>query len=220
MTKQHETGFVARTMHLHDTDYRYTVWIPADYDPAKRWPAILFLHGKGECGTDGELHTTVGLGRAIRANPERFPAIVVMPQMPKEHRWEGDMLDLAEATLDAACQEYNIDPDRITLTGLSLGGFGTWALGARHPERFCALLPVCGGGDPKTATVLAKLPIWCFHGDADPVVPVERSREMVDAITAGGGNVRYSELPGVTHNSWDAAYTDPDVVQWMLSQHQ
>jgi predicted peptidase len=214
------TGFVPRNIEFDGEAYRYAVYVPDGYTPARRWPVILSLHGKGECGSDGEFHTTVGLGKAIRENPQRFEALVVMPQMPVGRRWQGPMLDLALATLQATLSEYSGDPDRVVLTGLSLGGYGTWSLGARCPERFCALVPICGGGDPDDAAGLATLPIWCFHGAADRVVPVQRSREMVQAIRRAGGDVRYTELPGVEHNSWDITYGDPEVVAWMLSQRR
>ncbi|MFH1747272.1 MAG: alpha/beta hydrolase-fold protein [Planctomycetota bacterium] len=220
MPAKHETGFVPKVIELEGVEYRYAVWVPEDYTPNRSWPVILFLHGMGECGDDGQFHTTVGMGRSIRKNPERFGALVVMPQIPVGQRWEGAMQDLALATLTATLQEYHADPERIVLTGLSLGGYGTWSLGARCPEKFCALVPICGGGDPADAKRLARLPIWCFHGDADPAVSVERSREMVAAVRAAGGSVRYSELPGVTHNSWDAAYGDAEVIEWMLAQRR
>ncbi|MBU0638991.1 MAG: dienelactone hydrolase family protein [Planctomycetes bacterium] len=220
MAKELETGFVAKVVHFNGVPYRYAVWVPPEYDENQCWPVVLFLHGKGECGDDGVFHTTVGLGKAIRKNPERFPALVVMPQMPVDHRWEGPMLDLALATLTETMHEYNGDPERVVLTGLSLGGYGTWALGALAPKQFCALVPICGGGQPADAERLARVPIWCLHGDADPVVPVERSREMVAAVQRAGGQIRYSELPGVTHNSWDPAYSDQEVIAWMLSQRR
>jgi predicted peptidase len=215
-----QTGFVSKLIEFAEQTYRYAVWVPHDYAPRKRWPVILFLHGKGESGSDGAFHTTVGLGRAIRANPERFGALVVMPQMPVGQQWQGPMLDLALATLDATLAEYNADLERIVLTGLSLGGYGTWALGATRAERFCALVPICGGGDPVDAPRLARLPIWCFHGEADSVVPVEHSRRMVAAVRAAGGRVTYSEFPDVQHNSWDAAYGDPELIAWMLAQRR
>jgi predicted peptidase len=220
MTATFETGFVPKVIEWEGESYRYAVWVPADYTPARRWPIILFLHGMGECGRDGESHTTVGLGRAIREHPERFGALVVMPQIPVGRRWEGPMQTLALATLEATLEEYSADRRRIVLTGLSLGGFGTWSLGARHADMFCALVPICGGGDPADAGKLAGLPIWCFHGEADPAVPVQRSREMVEAVGAAGGRVRYTELAGVTHNSWDSAYGDPEVIAWMLAQRR
>jgi len=218
MERPVETGFVFRKMEFEGATRRYAVWVPPDYTPAKRWPVILFLHGKGECGDDGERQTTVGLGKALREHPERFPALVVMPQIPVGRRWQGPALELALAALEATMNEYAADPDRVVGTGLSLGGYGTWALGARCPERFAALVPICGGGDPADAARLARVPIWCFHGDADKAVPVERSRQMVEAVRAAGGSVRYSELAGVGHNSWDAAYGDAEVIAWMLAQ--
>jgi len=197
MSTAFETGFVPKSIEFEGQTYRYAVWVPGDYAPAKRWPVVLFLHGMGESG-----------------------ALVVMPQLPVDCRWEGPMQDLALATLDATLREYNGDRDRIVLTGLSLGGYGTWLLGGRYPEKFCALLPICGGGNPADAAKLARLPIWCFHGDADAAVPVERSREMVEAVRAAGGQVRYTELPGVEHNSWDPTYEDPEVIEWMLAQRR
>jgi len=217
------TGFLPTSLALQGQTFDYAVYVPPDYTPDRSWPAILYLHGAGERGIDGLRHTMFGLGLAVRRHPERFPCLVILPQCRPDQRWEGPMLDFALAALDAATTSYRIDPDRVMLTGLSLGGFGTWDLGARRSDRFCALLPICGGGDPGDAEAvarLARLPIWCFHGDADPVVPAERSREMVAAVRAAGGQVRYTELPGVTHNSWDAAYNDPEVIAWMLSRHR
>ncbi len=215
-----ETGFEIARVEVHGAPYPVAIRVPRNYSDNQSWPVILFLHGKGECGDDGVFHTTVGLGRHVRAHPERFPAIVVMPQIPVGSRWEGARLDLALAALDEARRRYHTDPGRVVLTGLSLGGFGVWALGARCPERFCALVPICGGGDPANARHLARVPIWCFHGAADPVIPVERSRTMTAAVRAAGGSVKYTELPGVGHNSWDAAYGDPEVIRWMLAQHR
>ena len=220
MLQTFATGIVPKTIDLNGETYRYAVYVPPDYSPRHPWPAVLFLHGAGERGDDGEKQTTVGIGKAIREHPERFPCLVIMPQSRPDVRWDAPMQALALAALDAAQTEYNIDPRRIVLTGLSLGGYGTWAIGAQHPDRFCALLPICGGGDPAAAPALARLPIWCFHGDADPVVSVEESRKMVAAVRAAGGNVRYRELPGVTHNSWDPAYGDPEVIAWMLQQRR
>jgi len=210
--------FIFESVTVGELTCPVAVWLPVGYDPGRKWPGILFLHGKGESGSDGRRHTTVGLGKAIRQHPERFAAVVVMPQMPAGSRWEGPLLDVALAALDQAAERWSIDPQRVALTGLSLGGFGTWTLGGRCPQRFRALVPICGGGNPADAPQLACVPIWCFHGDADAVIPVQRSREMVAAVRAAGGKVRYTELPGVGHNAWDAAYGDPQVISWMLAQ--
>jgi predicted peptidase len=213
-----ETGFLARTVSWGGQVYRYVVYVPADYDPGKAWPTLLFLHGAGERGDDGTKQAEVGIGKAIRENPSRYPCIVVMPQCRHGLRWDGPMLDMAQAALAAVEHDYRVDPNRVVLTGLSLGGYGTWTLGAQKPQRFAALGPVCGWGEPAQAAILAKLPIWCWHGEADPAVPVQRSRDMVTAVKAAGGTVRYSELPGVGHNSWDAAYGDPEFAAWLVSQ--
>jgi predicted peptidase len=220
MQRKVETGLLSKTIEVGDTVYRYAVYVPAEYTPEKPWPAVLFLHGIQERGDDGWAQTRVGIWPAIAAYPDRFGCIVVMPQCQDEQDWCGPMADVALAALDATLDQYEVDENRVVLTGLSMGGFGTWCIGARRPERFSALVPICGGGDPKDAADLAKVPAWCYHGDADGAVPVERSREMVDAIRAAGGEVRYNELAGVGHNSWDPAYGNPQVIAWMLAQQR
>lgn len=220
MAEDVSSRFKSEKVRFEGEKYRYAVYVPDDYTKRRAWPAVLFMHGSGERGTDGERQTTVGIGRAIREHPERFPCIVIMPQCPPDLKWEGPMLDMALACLEKTEHDYNIDPERIVLTGLSLGGYGTWALGAACPERFSALVPVCGGGETSDAAALALTPIWCFHGDADPVVPVDRSREMVVAVRTAGGDVRFTELPGVGHNSWDDAYGNPELIAWMLQQRR
>ncbi len=220
MADRQERGFVARTVELDGKVYRYAEFVPYDYTPQKKWPAILFMNGAGERGDDGMKHTAVGLGKAIREHPERFSCIVVMPQCQPDQVWEGKMVDLALATLEKAMARYNIDEKRVALTGLSLGGFGTWLIGAQQPERFSCLVPICGGGDTAQAKRLSTVPIWCFHGSADPVVPVDRSRDMVEAVRAAGGDVRYTEYPEVGHNAWDRAYGDAELIAWMLAQHR
>ena len=210
------TGFMTKSIDFEGKTYLYGLYVPDDYTPNRAWPAVLFLHGMGERGTDGVVQTNVGIGPAIRANPERYPCIVVMPQCPPDSLWSGQALEMAMATLEQTEKEYRTDRARTVLTGLSMGGFGTWTLGAQKPDRFCALLPVCGGGDPRDAQTLAQTPIWCFHGAADPVVPVARSREMVEAVRNAGGSIRYTEYPEVGHNAWDPTYQDPQVPAWML----
>jgi predicted peptidase len=214
-----EVTFRPASVTLDGATYRYAVYVPADYDADREWPALLFLNGSGERGDDGMKQTQAGIGPAIRRHPERFPCIVILPQCQPDHRWEhASMVRMAMASLADAQSAYRIDPRRIALTGLSLGGFGTWKLGAEHGEKFCALGPICGGGDVASAAALAKTPIWCFHGAADPVVPVEESRDMVAAVQAAGGDVRYIEFPGVGHNAWDPAYNNPEFVAWLLEK--
>lgn len=235
-----QTGFLDRTVTVDGGTYRYEVYVPRDYAPTTRWPVILFLHGAGERGDDGLLQTAVGLGAAIRQSPSRFPAIVVMPQSPADSTWTGAPARAAMAALDATLAAYATDPDRVYLTGLSMGGNGTWYLAYRHADRFAAFAPVCGwigdrprasnyapvvpaaDGDPYTA-VASKLrgkPVWIFHGEIDAVVPVEDSRRAAAALEAAGSAVRFTELPGTNHNSWDAAYASPAFTDWLFAQRR
>ena len=188
----------------------HRVWLPPGYDPARRWPAILFLHGAGERGDDNEKQMRVGLGPHLEALAP--PAIVVFPQCPLGSVWTSQ-LQLAIDALDAARAEYSIDDDRTSLTGISLGGAGSWALAAAFPERWSAVAPVCGWMEP--IRPLPDLPYRIFHGDADPVIGVEQSRRMAAYL---GARAVYTEFAGVNHNSWDRAYRDTDLVAWLIAQ--
>jgi predicted peptidase len=192
-------------------------------------PLILFLHGAGESGTDDERPTTVGIGPAIDAHPERFPALVVFPQASRGYGWRGFNLAAAVAALDDVEERYSVDRGRVYVTGISMGGYGTWLAALQQPERFAAAVPVCGGLDrtssalsfPQAAQRLAPLPQWVFHGDADDIIPVQTSRAMVRALrAAGGADVRYTEYAGVKHNSWDRAYAEPELMPWLLRQRR
>ena len=201
-------------------EYKYVVFVPHDYKPDKAWPVILFLHGAGERGDDGELQAKVGLAPAIRKREKEFPFIAVFPQCAKNGFWRAESPDgqRAMAILAEVEKEFKTDHNRVYLTGLSLGGMGTWSIGMKYPDRFAALVPVCGSGDTSRAAKLAKLPIWCFHGDDDKAVNVEGSRSMIAAIKEAGGNPKYTEYPGVGHNSWDAAYGTAELYTWLLEQ--
>lgn len=231
-----DKGFVNKVINVAGVERKYVVYVPEDYAADKPWPLIFFLHGAGERGEDGLAQTQAGIGNAIRKNPERFPAIVLMPQCPTGTEW-STQLDSLEAQLDATRKAFSIDPSRIYLTGLSMGGYGTWLWGSVKTDTFAALIPICGGGDPadiqgllKTPVsnpfgshasrvrALATLPIWAFHGGSDSVVPVDRSRTMVEAIKAAGGNIQYTEYEGVDHNSWDRAYQSEETIAWLLKQ--
>jgi predicted peptidase len=197
----------------------YVVYVPRTYDPAKTWPLVVFLHGRGERGDDGLQQTAIGIGQAIRLHPERFPCIVVMAQCPESGHWDAAVNGIT-VSMEQTIAEYSIDPARITLTGLSMGGYGTWMYGAARAEQFAALMPICGGGDTGDAPALATLPIWAFHGDADDVVNVEESRAMVTAVKEAGGKIKYTEYPGVGHDSWTAAYNDAKAIKWLLKQRK
>jgi predicted peptidase len=234
-----QTGFLNRTITVEGSTYPYVVYVPSDWTPQQKWPVILFLHGAGERGSDGLKQSEVGLGRAVRLHPERFPFIVVMPQCPEGLWWpQAAMEKMALAALDAEIHEYNGDPSRIYLTGLSMGGYGTWAIAANNPAKFAAIAPVCGGvsisehlakltGFPvthdasvftETAQKVRNIPVWIYHGGADPTVPVTESQNMTKALQQLGADVSYTEYPGLGHNSWDSAYGEADFPQWLLAQ--
>lgn len=190
--------------------------------PATGWPVILFLHGAGERGTDGVRHTRVGIGPALVQFPWRYQALVVMPQCPPGVQWASPELEGALAALDAVLESARADEGRIYLSGISMGGFGAFALAARYPSRFAAVVPICGSGDPATMSrPLARTPMWVFHGADDDIVPVTYSREMVAALRAvGNDRVRYTEYRNVRHESWDMAYADADLPTWLLRQRR
>jgi predicted peptidase len=212
-----KTGFVRKLHKEKDGEVKYVVFIPKDYKGDKEFPVILFLHGAGSTGTDGEKQVKGGIAKAIRDKKEKFPFIVVLPQSQKGG-WSAGTSEgnRALAILDEVQKGYKTDRKRVYLTGLSMGGFGTWSLAAAHPERWAAIAPICGGGNPKTAARFKDLPCWCFHGDADPTVDVSKSRVMIEALKKAGGEPKYTEYPGVNHNSWDRAYAMAELYEWFL----
>jgi len=236
LAKKAETGFLDRTVTVSDATYKYQVFVPDNWSPKKSWPIILFLHGAGERGDDGLVQTEVGIATAIRLDRSRFPAIVVIPQCRKNAWWAASpMIDVAMQSLEAAAKEFRGDSRRTYLTGLSMGGYGTWAIAEKYPGRFAAIAPICGGvlmpdraraqspddNAPykKAATEIgSKTPVWIFHGGSDDTVPVTESRRMNEAMKALGGEVHYTEYPGVGHNSWDKAYAESEFVTWLLSK--
>jgi predicted peptidase len=219
------TGFLDRTVEIDGVTSRYQVYVPFGWTKNKNWPVILFLHGAGERGVDVLLQTQVGLGSAIRLHATRWPFIVVIPQCDPNSFWtEPHPEALALKALKQSMKEFNGDTHRVYLTGISMGGYGNWSLASENPGRFAAIAPICGGirsTAPGRYAELAKklknLPIWIFHGDADERVPVSESRQMNEALTALGADVRYTEYRGVGHNSWDSAYAEPELPQWFLS---
>ena len=222
MTRVREHAFVQRGV-----THRYRVIVPPGYDDAeaaiKAWLGIVFLHGRGECGEDGARPTTVGLGPALMRHPERWPCVVLFPQKPDpEKAWE-DARKVVLAIIDRFREDYRIDADRLLLTGISQGGHGTFEFGAAQPDRWAALAPICGYGPPaRYAAALAKarVPIWTFHGDADDVVPIARSEAIVEALKLAGANVTFTRYPGVKHDSWEPAYADPRLADWLLGQRR
>jgi predicted peptidase len=223
-TKPGQTARVFEHQEVVKADY--LLFLPEGYgaEASKRWPLILFLHGAGERGTNVWLVTTHGPPKIDTATPD-FPFIVVSPQCPPGEKWSDDLL---LALLDEIEATYPVDLHRVYLTGLSMGGFGTWSLGLRHPERFAAMAPICGGGDFITPWVtererkesLDSLPIWVFHGAKDPVVPLVESQRMVDYLKNRFGvrDVKLTIYPDAQHDCWTQTYANPELFTWFL-QH-
>ncbi len=182
--------------------------------PAVGWPLVLFLHGSGERGRDLERVRLHGLPRELDRGRE-LPAFVLAPQCPEGSWWDTGAL---AALLDRVEAEFPTDPQRVLVTGLSMGGYGSWALALAQPGRFAALVPVCGGGDPARAAEIRHIPQWIFHGALDEVVPPRRSEEMAEALRACGADVRLTLYPDLGHNSWDRAYREEGLYSWLLGQ--
>jgi predicted peptidase len=206
-----------------DLKAEYLLFLPKGYDvkAEKHWPLMLFLHGAGERGNDIWKVAVHGPPKQVAVNPD-FPFILVSPQCPAGQIWSDD---LVLGLLDDVTRRYAVDTNRVYLTGLSMGGYATWSLGLKHPERFAAIVPICGGGELITillaegdsAKALKTLGVWAFHGGKDPVVPVEESRRMVNALKhAGLTDVNLTVYPEAGHDSWTEAYKDPALYGWLL----
>lgn len=193
---------------------RAAVSLPDGYDEQDRqWPLLLFLHGAGERGDDLDL---VGVHGPLKERREGrdLPFVIVAPQVPTGERWT---VGRVAAALDDAIATYRIDESRVYLTGLSMGGFGTWEAIMRMPDRFAAAVPICGGGLPLGVEAARGVPVWNFHGAMDPVVPIEMSVGMVRALRGAGGDVRFTVYPDAGHDSWSETYANPEVYEWLLS---
>ncbi len=197
--------------------YPYLLFLPQGYgEIPKEWPMIFFLHGAGERGDDVELVKKHGPPKIVEESLD-FPFVVLSPQCPEEKWWSPDSLIVL---LDEIVSKYAIDEERIYLTGLSMGGFGTWSLACEYPERFAAAVPICGGGIPYRTRNMVNIPTWVFHGAKDAVVPLEESEDMVKALTKYGGDVRLTVYPEAGHDSWTETYNNPDLYQWFLSHRR
>jgi predicted peptidase len=224
---------IDREVVTNGVTYRYVVSVPDDWTANRAWPVILFLHGSVERGSDGVRQAKVGLGAEVEMRPERWPAVVVMPQCRPEADWSAPAMEAQVlAALEASMQEFHGDSRRVYLTGFSMGGYGTWAIAARHPKLFAALVPISGGVVWPTparivdeipyasiAEKVAGIPSWVFHGGADRNVFVTESREMVKLLRTMNANVRYTEYDGAAHfGTWDRAYAEPELPTWLFRQ--
>lgn len=211
-SKQQQLAF--QTTYEKTVELDYLLHLPEGYDvdAEKEWPLILFLHGAGERGTDLNKVRNHSLPRKVDADPD-FPFVVISPQCPVGQSWDPVVLHLL---LVDSIEKYKIDESRVYLTGLSMGGYGTWALACEHPELFAAIAPICGGGTPGLANKLADIPTWVFHGEDDQAVPIQKSEEMVSALKNAGGDVRFTRFENTGHDSWTKAYSNDELYLWFL----
>jgi predicted peptidase len=194
----------------------YLLYLPNGYGRQdKQWPLIVFLHGAGERGEDLNKVKAHGPAKLVEEGRD-FEFIIASPQCPK-NQWWPNRVENVMALIDEIAETYQVDESRIYLTGLSMGGFGTWSIASVHPERFAAIAPVCGGGLPFLAINLKEVPIWAFHGARDPIVPLQQSEEMVDAVKSVGGDVKLTVYPDAEHDSWTETYNNEKLYEWFLS---
>lgn len=193
----------------------YLLYLPPEYEQKDSWPLMVFLHGAGERGSDLSRLKVHGPPKLIEQGQD-LPFIIVSPQCPADQWWPGLEREVI-AMIDEMMEQYRIDPRRIYLTGLSMGGYGTWAIGCAYPQRFAAMVPICGGGRPFLAPALKNVPVWAFHGARDPVVPLRESEQMVEAVNRAGGSAKLTVYPEATHDSWTETYENPRLYDWLLS---
>jgi predicted peptidase len=200
-----------------DRSMSYLLFLPAAYnDNDDAWPMIVFLHGAGERGDDLDLVAVHGPPKRVQEEPW-FPFIVVSPQCAAGSWWTAPEYEaLLTGMIADVAAAHRVDRERIYVTGLSMGGYGTWQLAGQHPELFAAVVPICGGGDPLQACDLRDVPVWAFHGAKDRVVPVAESESMVEALRACGGDVQLTIYPDAGHDAWTETYDDPALYEWLL----
>ena len=204
------------------TTLPYRIYAPESAGEVQRLPLVLYLHGAGERGGDNRAHTKKNSVMQTLLNDEnlvKYPCVVLAPQCPEDGWWTDDSNIAALAgLLEQTKAAHPIDPARVYITGISMGGFGTWAMLALYPEQFAAAVPICGGGEPDSAALFKDVPVWAFHGTRDKVVPPGNSRDMVQALEAAGGSVKYTEYPGERHASWEKAYREDELFPWLFAQ--
>ncbi|WP_420321940.1 alpha/beta hydrolase-fold protein [Flagellimonas sp.] len=236
MLAQDHSDYQKKTFEKDGESIPYRILFPKDYDPAEKYPLILFLHGAGERGNDNEAQLVHGSGLFLKEEiRNNYKAIVVFPQCKAQSSWakadygDGQFIFYkdAEATNDMWLLEgllkhlkktYKLDKNRMYVGGLSMGGMGTFELVKRNPKVFAAAFPICGGANPEISKKLKRPHWWVFHGSADQVVPEKYSSQMVNAMKSKGINVKYSVYEGVGHNSWDNAFAEPELLPWLFSK--
>lgn len=214
------TGFFIKTLH-NERQRKYAVFIPHGYTPSQRWPVIMFLHGVGESGSDATANLGVGLGPAVASHANTFPFIVIFPQSDSGY-WNADSSAASDAmaALRDVKQQYRVDEDRVYLTGLSTGGYGTWVIGAKNRSEFAGLAPMCAFSSQESIPRLLDIPVWAFHNSGDMFVLAAGTSGMVSDINKKGGYARYTEYGALGHNCWDRAYSEGQLFQWMLNNRR
>ena len=216
----------SRSIRVEDSDFKYQVYVPAQSGSSQNLPLIVFLHGIGQRGSGGFVPVEGGAGAIARHYLAQVPAIILLPQCRLGSYWSDPVMDeMVIREIAQTVEEFGVDAKRVYLTGVSMGGYGVWHLAARHPEKFAALVSICGGS-PFTrgerfspiAEKVGKTPARLFHGADDKVVPVTESRQIVEALKANGGNVKYNEYASVGHNVWMYALAEKDLLPWLLAQ--
>lgn len=198
-------------------NFKYVKYLPEGYDESKKYPLVFFLHGAGERGDDPELAVRNGYMKNVRDEGKKYPFIMIAPQCPQGKYW-GCFTESLLAFLDWIEENLPVDKKRIYLSGISMGGTGTWMLGMAAPDRFAALFPVCGSGIYWYGGILKDVPIYTYHGDNDTIVPVTDSINMVASVNKHGGNAKIKIVYGKDHDVWDDAYSDGEILDWLLSQ--
>lgn len=218
LTSHEIAGTITRSFRIP-----YVLYLPPSYQPegGEQWPVVFFLHGAGERGADLSELGKHGLVRQVKEKRD-FPFILVAPQCPLDWTWDRSLEEL-DLLLEEIITNFRVDMEQVYLTGLSMGGYGTWHWAMRQPNAFAALVPICGGtmplmGFPQKIAALKHVPIWVFHGADDQVVPAARSQELVDVLTALDAPIRFTKYAGVGHHSWDRAYNESELIPWLLKQ--
>jgi predicted peptidase len=226
--------FEAKAFKGKEGELKYRLLKPKDYDKEKKYPLVIFFHGAGERGDDNTKQLVHGMGNfASDEIRDKYPAFVIAPQCPNNEQWvnvswsadkhtmpkeAANSMQLSLELIADMQKEFSIDANRIYVTGLSMGGYATWDAIQREPKLFAAAAPICGGGDVEGAKTMKDVPIWAFHGDQDGAVKPQRSRDMIAALKAVGGDPKYTEYPNTGHDSWSATYRDPKFYEWMFAQ--
>ncbi|MGZ3711577.1 MAG: carboxylesterase family protein [Bdellovibrionota bacterium] len=211
--------FVRGTFHTKTISYPYSIYLPENIDPSESLPVILFLHGAGESGTDGVLPTKVGIGPALLKFPQRYRAIVVMPQTQRKYSWDPAASKAAMKIAEHAITTYNGDRSRVYLTGVSLGAWASWRLAAKYPHAFAGLVPVSSGWESRAAAIAVRhIPIWAFANDFDIIAPAFLAGNMIKATReAGNRDAHITHYPSFSHDSWDRAYAEPKLPSFLFS---